>query len=74
MTGLDCGASGEEGWRALAEDIVRGNANETDCIFKLREKVRNLASQMVDLEAMMPPVMDKEDNLPEDKDDENEGW
>jgi|LSQX01.2.fsa_nt_gb iron only hydrogenase large subunit-like protein len=74
LPGLDCGACGAPSCRALAEDIVRGNANETDCIFKLREKVRNLASQMVDLEAMMPPVMDKEDNLPEDKDDENEGW
>jgi len=47
--------------RALAEDIVRGNANETDCIFKLREKVRDLAFQMMELEAKMPPVLDKDE-------------
>ena len=59
LPGLDCGACGTPSCRALAEDIVRGNANETDCIFKLREKVRNLAVQMMELEAKMPPVMDK---------------
>jgi hypothetical protein len=42
----------------LAEDIVRGVANETDCIFKLREKVRDLAAQMIELESKIPPVMD----------------
>ena len=59
LPGLDCGACGAPSCRALAEDIVRGIANETDCIFKLREKVRELAAQMMDLEAKIPPVMDK---------------
>jgi len=59
LPGLDCGACGAPSCRALAEDIVRGNANETDCIFKLRDKVRSLAVQMAELEAKMPPVMDK---------------
>jgi iron only hydrogenase large subunit-like protein len=59
LPGLDCGACGAPSCRALAEDIVRGNANETDCIFKLREKVRNLAIQMAELEAKMPPVLDR---------------
>jgi iron only hydrogenase large subunit-like protein len=60
LPGLDCGACGAPSCRALAEDIVRGNANETDCIFKLREKVRELAVQMAELEAKMPPVLDKD--------------
>lgn len=60
LPGLDCGACGAPSCRALAEDIVRGNANETDCIFKLREKVRDLAEQMAELESKMPPVMDRE--------------
>ena len=60
LPGLDCGACGAPSCRALAEDIVRGIANETDCIFKLRERVRNLAAQMVELEGMIPPVMDKD--------------
>ena len=47
---LDCGSCGSPNCRALAEDIVRGYATETDCIFKLRERVRDLANQMVKLE------------------------
>ncbi|RCX08170.1 iron only hydrogenase large subunit-like protein [Anaerobacterium chartisolvens] len=60
LPGLDCGACGAPSCRALAEDIVRGNANEADCVFKLREKVRELAVQMMELEAKMPPVLDKD--------------
>jgi iron only hydrogenase large subunit-like protein len=63
LPGLDCGACGAPSCRALAEDIVRGNANETDCIFKLREKVRDLAMQMMELESKIPPVMDKEKTI-----------
>ncbi len=59
LPGLDCGACGAPSCRALAEDIVRGMANETDCIFKLREKVRQLAFEMMELEGKMPPVLDK---------------
>jgi hypothetical protein len=33
----------------MAEDIVRGDAKELDCIFKLRDKVTSLAEQMVEL-------------------------
>lgn len=57
LPGLDCGACGAPSCRALAEDIVRGMAVETDCIFKLREKVRDLAAQMQELENRQPPVM-----------------
>jgi len=46
LPGLDCGACGAPNCRALAEDIVRGMAQETDCIFKLREKLRDLSIQM----------------------------
>lgn len=46
LYGLDCGACGAPSCRALAEDIVRGNAKETDCIFKLREKVNSIANQL----------------------------
>ncbi len=60
LPGLDCGACGSPNCRALAEDIVRGTANDTDCIFKLREKIRCLAEEMVELGGKMPPVMDKD--------------
>lgn len=44
---LDCGSCGSPSCHALAEDIVRGYAVETDCIFKLRERVCELAEQVV---------------------------
>ena len=75
LPGLDCGACGAPSCRALAEDIVRGNANEADCIFKLREKVRSLAVQMMELEEKMPPVLDKDmelDKISKIKDGKNE--
>lgn len=34
LPGLDCGICGAPTCRALADDIVRGYAEETDCIFK----------------------------------------
>lgn len=45
LPGLDCGACGAPSCRALAEDIVMGNAILTDCIVKLREKVDELESE-----------------------------
>jgi len=60
LPGLDCGSCGSPSCKTLAEDIVRGFANETDCIFKLREKVRILAKEMIDLESKMPPSFQKE--------------
>lgn len=47
---LDCGSCGSPSCRALAEDIVRGYAKETDCIFKLREKVSAMARDMLEIE------------------------
>ena len=49
---LDCGSCGAPSCHALAEDIVRGYAKETDCVFKLRERVTELAKEMVQLESM----------------------
>lgn len=49
LPGLDCGSCGSPTCRALAEDIVQGTASETDCVFRLREMVRDLAQEMVNL-------------------------
>ncbi len=58
LPGLDCGACGAPSCRALAEDIVRGIADETDCIFKLRDKVKMLADEMMELEGKIPQATD----------------
>lgn len=59
LPGLDCGSCGSPNCRALAEDIVQGKANETDCVFKLRDKVKQLAAEMLDLSQKLPPTMEK---------------
>lgn len=45
LPGLDCGSCGSPSCRALAEDIVRGYASETDCIFSLREQLVKLMNE-----------------------------
>lgn len=57
LPGLDCGSCGCPNCRALAEDIVQGLAAETDCVFKLREKVKNMASQLYEFSQKLPPTM-----------------
>ena len=49
LPGLDCGSCGSPTCQALAEDIVGGFAHETDCLFVLKERVREMAKQMVSL-------------------------
>ncbi|MCH5298124.1 MAG: 4Fe-4S dicluster domain-containing protein [Ruminococcus sp.] len=46
LPGLDCGSCGSPTCRAMAEDIVRGKAKETECIFKLKEKIQNVYDQL----------------------------
>ncbi len=46
---LDCGSCGAPTCKALAEDIVRGYANEKDCVFVMREEIKKLAKQLFDL-------------------------
>ncbi len=59
LPGLDCGSCGSPNCKALAEDIVQGTATETDCIFKLRERVRDLAEEMVSLAGKLPPSLEE---------------
>ncbi len=62
LPGLDCGSCGSPNCKALAEDIVQGTAVETDCIFKLRERVRDLAQEMVGLAAKLPPSLEERED------------
>ena len=60
LPGLDCGSCGSPNCVALAEDIVRGYAETSYCVFKLREKLQLLAREIVDLSQMQPPAMGRE--------------
>lgn len=60
LPGLDCGSCGSPNCRALAEDVVQGQAVEADCVFKMREELSDLAQRLVDLARKVPPAMGKE--------------
>ncbi len=47
LPGLDCGSCGAPSCRALAEDIVRGNAKENDCIIRYKERIARIANEML---------------------------
>lgn len=44
--GLDCGSCGAPTCKALAEDIVRGQASEKDCVYYLRENLHRLSEEV----------------------------
>ena len=49
LPGLDCCSCGSPSCRAQAEDIARGYASITDCIFKLLENIQDSAHDMLNL-------------------------
>lgn len=49
LPGYDCGSCGSPTCRTFAEDIVRNYAGEMDCIHILRDKLKVMAQQMVEL-------------------------
>ena len=54
LPGLDCGSCGSPNCRALAEDIVRGYAQETDCIFVTRERLKTLLEHVNQQQIKLP--------------------
>ncbi|MFN2363855.1 MAG: (Fe-S)-binding protein, partial [Halarsenatibacteraceae bacterium] len=77
LPGLDCAACGAPDCVTLAEDIVDGYAERTDCIFMLRQEVEMLARRMSELVGTLPPAMgrgkqgeiaqDKKENVAQDE-------
>ncbi|MCP4230385.1 MAG: hypothetical protein GY771_09590 [bacterium] len=59
---LDCGACGCPSCRAMAEDVVTGETQIYDCIFKLRERLAELTDEMTELSASILPTMTNKDN------------
>lgn len=49
LPGLDCCSCGSPSCRALAEDIARGSALKTDCIFVLLDTIQQSAQDMLTL-------------------------
>ena len=66
---LDCGSCGAPTCRALAEDVVRGLARESDCIFRMRQEIQEIASRLVSIEGTVssgerPETGKKEGEMP----------
>ncbi len=59
---LDCGACGAPSCYAFAQDVVRGTANKEDCIFMLRERVKNVAEEMINISSKFPEILSSQDN------------
>jgi ferredoxin len=57
LPGIDCSACGCPSCRALAEDIALGNADILHCTFMLRDRIKELTEEMVDLSGALPPTM-----------------
>lgn len=62
LPGLDCGACGSPTCRTHAEDVVCGQASETDCVFKLRERMQRMAEDLLRLARMDLPSMARRDD------------
>ena len=61
LPGLDCGSCGAPTCRALAEDVVCGTAKKNDCIFILREEIKQLTENLAELGSWMPPLFPDEE-------------
>lgn len=46
LPGLDCGSCGAPTCKALAEDIVRGEASEKDCVYYLKDNLHKLSQEV----------------------------
>lgn len=70
--GLDCGSCGSPSCRALAEDIVRGYAQETDCIFVTRERLRELLRHVSEHNISIPPEVMEGRSVKRETDEEKQ--
>ena len=63
---IDCGACGAPSCFAFAEDVVKGEARPEDCIFLLRDRVKEVAQEMVSLAGKMPPSIKQKETEKEE--------
>lgn len=57
LPGLDCGSCGAPSCRALAEDVVKGVARTSDCVFVMREQVKNVADTLSSIGGYVPSYL-----------------
>ena len=62
LPGLDCGSCGAPTCRALAEDIVRGNATKNDCIYSFHEYIGTLSKDISSMMSSLEKSVDKDED------------
>ncbi len=70
---LDCGSCGAPSCRALAEDIVRGLAQENDCIFRMRRQIQDIACQLSRMEGYVPGELSSGPETPAEIEKQKDG-
>lgn len=65
LPSLDCGSCGAPSCRAMAEDVVKGKAKVTDCIFIMREQVKDVAHVLSSMGSNF--ILENEDAEHDDK-------
>lgn len=60
LPGLDCGSCGSPSCKALAEDVVRGNASVDECIYRFRENISSLIDNIQKLDGFIPDYLKNE--------------
>ncbi|MBR5782606.1 MAG: 4Fe-4S dicluster domain-containing protein [Clostridia bacterium] len=48
LPGIDCAACGSPSCHAFAEDVAAGNAKEADCVFVMRNKLKNIMENLTE--------------------------
>lgn len=61
LPGLDCGSCGAPSCKALAEDVVRGFAKKSDCIFIFKDNIYEILGDLGKLKEIMPQSFAIED-------------
>ncbi len=69
LPGLDCGSCGAPTCRALAEDIVRGEASKNDCIYLFQDYIGSLSKEIYGLTQTLKPEPDEHEALTELRED-----
>ncbi|MHC1747618.1 MAG: [Fe-Fe] hydrogenase large subunit C-terminal domain-containing protein [Cellulosilyticaceae bacterium] len=56
---IDCGSCGAPTCKCFAEDVVKGFSNVEDCVFMLKNRIKELSEAMLELTQKVMPTQEK---------------
>lgn len=60
LPGIDCGSCGAPTCKCFAEDVIKGFAHTEDCVFMLKERIKALSEDMLELTRKLIPTENEE--------------